>query len=258
DGWGEGKLPTNHNNLIAKACLWFCRSQGWEPHPWHLKVQNPVPPSRGLGSSAAAIVTGMSLAQLEHAGMLDLDTLFQQAAAMEGHPDNVAPAVFGGLQKISRNIENISSESLPLSSKIAVLLVIPELEKSTSEMRAVVPASIPPEVQEENDRYLRQVLQGLASGEDDNLHASALDRRHQPYRLAVQKETAAVFKMLNEQPGIAGAFLSGAGTTIGAWITNGKNPSPAITRAVEQLSISATVMLVKPDPIGIQGEIIHA
>ena len=72
-------------------------------------MDNPLPTGRGRGSSAAAIITGMALAQLLQQGRLDRDELFREAAAMEGHPDNVAPAVYGGLQRVTTQASGVSA-----------------------------------------------------------------------------------------------------------------------------------------------------
>ncbi|UCH11142.1 MAG: homoserine kinase, partial [Fidelibacterota bacterium] len=101
---GEGRhlLDTCDMNLMARAFRESCDRYGWEVQPLRVESDNPIPLARGLGSSAAAIVTGMALAQLVNRGSIDKDALFRDAAELEGHPDNVAAAVYGGLQEVMR------------------------------------------------------------------------------------------------------------------------------------------------------------
>ena len=191
-GAGAGRLPTTGKNLMARAYRQICQRQAWSLGPLEIKVDNPIPIGRGLGSSAAAIVTGMALAQLLHQGRLDRELLFQEAAALEGHPDNVAPAVFGGLQRVTVLPGGVTASAQELADNVKVLLVIPHAGKSTARMREVVPREIAPLLQAANDESLKHVLEGLAQGDPKGLRYSAEDRRHQPYRLAVQPESAAI------------------------------------------------------------------
>lgn len=256
-GEGGDRLAGDDRNMIAKAYTDLCQRQGWEVQPLNIVVDNPIPIARGLGSSAAAIVTGMALAQLFHTGALDRGDLFPSAAALEGHPDNVAPAVYGGLQEVAEKDGTFTARTLPLSNKIRVLLVVPDAIKSTAEMRGVVPDALPPEAHARNAECLRRVLYGLASGDGRALRYSEEDRRHQPYRLAVQPEASAIFDLLKKTPQIAGAYLSGAGTTVAGWLLNDADPTAEIRETLKAQSLTAVVKLVKPDPDGIQGENIH-
>ena len=255
-GAGAQQLPTTGDNLMARAYGRVCRRRGWSIGPLEVKVDNPIPIGRGLGSSAAAIITGMALAQLLHQGRLDRDELFREAAAMEGHPDNVAPAVYGGLQRVTTQASGVSASAQELAGNVKVLLVIPHAGKSTARMREVVPEEVAPLVQAANDESLRHVLEGLAKGDPKGLRYSAEDRRHQPYRLAVQPESAAIFELLQLNEHVAGVFLSGAGTAIGGWVVGKIDPTEQVRQAVEARLLSASVRLVTPDRLGVQGEIL--
>lgn len=175
---------------------------------------------------------------------------------MEGHPDNVAPAVYGGLQRVITRESGVTAGTQALAGNVKVLLVIPDTGKSTARMREVVPEAIAPLVQAANDEALKHVLEGLARGDPEGLRYSAEDRRHQPYRLAVQPESAAIFELVQQNEHVAGVFLCGAGTTIGGWVVENVDPTEQVRRAVEARSLSAAVQLVSPDRLGVQGEII--
>lgn len=255
-GAGKQRLPTTGDNLMARAYRRVCERRAWPLGPLEIEVDNPIPIGRGLGSSAAAIVTGMALAQLLHMGSLDREALFQEAAAMEGHPDNVAPAVYGGLQRVITQASGVTAREQGLADNVKVLLVIPDAGKSTARMREVVPEEIAPLVQAANDESLKHVLEGLAKGDPEGLRYSQEDRRHQPYRLAVQPESAAIFELVQQNEHVAGVFLSGAGTAIGGWVVEPIDPTEQVRRAVAARSLSASVRLVSPDRLGVQGDII--
>jgi len=202
-GEGAHLLDNCGENLVAQACRRACERNGWKDRPLRTTSDNPIPIARGLGSSAAAIVTGMALAQLVNLGRLDKDALFQEATAMEGHPDNVAAAVYGGLQEVVRDGNGYQARSRRLAGSVRVLLVVPGSMKSTAKLREIVPQELPAEVLADNDEALRHVLAGLAQGDPVQLRFSEADQRHQPYRLAVQPESKAIFEVLKEVPGVA-------------------------------------------------------
>lgn len=252
-GQGESVLETGADNLMARAFTRICRNRGWSPVPLHCACDNPIPVARGLGSSASAIVSGMALAQLITLGSIDRMMLLEEAAALEGHPDNVAAAIFGGLQDVRPQGKRTVSRSRDIADSISVLLVIPEALKSTEKMRSVVPDQLPPDAETANRRSLERVLEGLRTGDPDGLKYSEDDRRHQPYRLAAMQTSQAIFDILVETPEVAGAFLSGAGTTVAGWIVGAAEPVEAVARRLAQQNIQAEVRLARPDFNGVVG-----
>jgi homoserine kinase len=264
DAWtvdtrGEGShlLDNCELNLIARAFRVSCENNGWPIQPMQVESDNPIPIARGLGSSAAAIVTGMAMAQLANNGDIDKDALFREAAELEGHPDNVAAAVYGGLQEITRTESPGLVHQRELAESVKVLLVIPTRMKSTAELREIVPNTIPSDLQRETDEALQQVLKGLASGNPTQLRFSEQDHRHQPYRLEKQPESQVIFKLLQGIPQIAGVFLSGAGTTVAGWIVEDIDPVPVVEQLLSAQSIQAAVRLVHPDYEGVKGHVTH-
>ncbi len=251
-GEGADYLEQDGGNLIARAGERYCERQGKPSRPLAVQVTNPIPLGRGLGSSAAAIVAGMALAQLV-IGAIEADILFREAAAMEGHPDNIAPAVYGGLQVVDHGTP-LQARRRPLTHNINLLLVVPELTKSTDELRAVVPAEISPQDEEVTAAAYQAVLSGLGSGDPVKLARSAEDRGHQPYRLKALPESARIFHLLQQQAHIAGVYLSGAGTTVAGWVVDGSDPGPAVKRVLTDQGIAATVRLVRPDWVGVRGQ----
>jgi homoserine kinase len=259
DTRGEGShlLDNCELNLIARAFRVACENNGWPVQPMQVESDNPIPIARGLGSSAAAIVTGMALAQLANGGDIDKDALFRGAIELEGHPDNVAAAVYGGLQEIARTTSSPLAHQLELAESVKVLLAIPTQMKSTAELREIVPDTIPSDLQRETDYALQQVLKGLASGNPTQLRYSEQDHRHQPYRLDKQPESQAIFEILQGIPQIAGVFLSGAGTTVAGWVVENIDLVGLVEQRLSDHSIPAAVQLVSPDNEGVKGIVIH-
>ncbi|MEE9466240.1 MAG: homoserine kinase [Candidatus Neomarinimicrobiota bacterium] len=253
-GEGARELQQDETNLVAQAGARYYERQGWQPQPLAIRVDNPIPLGRGLGSSAAAIVAGMALAQLAADGSLDHDTLFHEAAAMEGHSDNVAAAIYGGLQEVSNEAGN-RTRPLPLTRTIQVVLVIPQATKSTAKLRAVLPAEVSAEDRAVTEAAYRAVVAGLATGDPAGLACSVEDRRHQPYRLKALPDSAGIFDIMRQQPDVAGAYLSGAGTTVAGWVLDGNNPTRALRKILEERGWPATVRLIRPDHQGVIGEI---
>jgi homoserine kinase len=256
-GEGSHLLDTCDQNLIARAFIAACEHNGWHARPMLVESDNPIPIARGLGSSAAAIVTGMALAQLTNTGDIEKDKLFHEAAAMEGHADNVAAAVYGGLQELIPAKDSLSAAGRDIADNIKIMLVIPKQMKSTAELREIVPATIAPHLQKKTNEALQQVLAGLAAGKPDQLRFSEQDHRHQPYRLAMLPDSKAIFELLRDIPGIAGTFLSGAGTTVAAWIIKEAKPVAEVEQRLSAIKIEAVVKLVSPDFDGVKGNVIH-
>lgn len=256
-GEGSHLLDTCDQNLIARAFITSCEHNGWHVRPMLVESDNPIPIARGLGSSAAAIVTGMALAQLTNTDAIEKNSLFREAAAMEGHPDNIAPAVFGGLQEIIPAGDSFSTNRREIADGVKVLLVIPTQMKSTAELREIVPDSIPPDLQRKTDDALRQVLDGLAAGKPTQLRFSEQDHCHQPYRLEKLPESKIIFESLQGITGIAGTFLSGAGTTVAGWVVDNADPVADVEQRLSAKNIEAAVKIVSPDYDGVIGNVIH-
>lgn len=256
-GEGSHLLDTCELNLIARAFKVACENSGWAVQPMLVESVNPIPIARGLGSSAAAIVTGMALAQLANTDEIDKYSLFHAAAEMEGHPDNVAAAVYGGLQEIIHTSDPVSVNRRAIANTVKILLVIPSQMKSTAELREIVPDTIPSEQQQKTEYALQQVLGGLATGNPAQLRFSQQDHRHQPYRLEKQPESKTIFELLQDIPGIAGVFLSGAGTTVAGWVVDHANPVVAVEQHLSAHNIQAAVRLLNPDHHGAHGNAIH-
>lgn len=220
-GDGSGEVPDGDDNLVWASLLAACEHFGWDVPDVGLVVDNPIPLARGMGSSSAAIVAGIALARAlagadaglvrrEHAvGDVDLVAL---ASDLEGHPDNVAPAVHGGMVAGATTDDGRRIvRTLPAPATSRPLLLVPEQRQLTSEARAVVPDALSRADVVEQAARAGHVLGGLAGlwPVDAGL---AGDRLHEPPRLAAMQESGALVAAL--RAGGHHAWLSGAGPAV--------------------------------------------
>jgi homoserine kinase len=210
------RVDTSADNLLYKAFLNFYQHLGRTPPPVQIEIELGVPFARGLGSSATAIVGGLVGANQLAGELLDDVELMNLAIAMEGHPDNVVPALLGGC-RLSASAEEAMEEwqvcDIPWHSDIVPVVAIPNFELSTQEARRVLPSNYSRADAIFNIAHLGLLLRGLETGEGDWLRASLDDRIHQPYRQTLIPGYEAV-RTAALALGAYGMVISGAGPTL--------------------------------------------
>lgn len=212
---GEGKLADTPDNLIHQGFRAAFEAVGRRAPAVTFEARNAIPLARGLGSSSAALTAGIAAADALMAGALGQDGVFQLAARMEGHPDNVGPAVYGGFTASARRADgSYLCRMLEVPSGWHLLFGVPAFELLTSEARAVLP-----------ERYSRAdavysssrtALWALAVTRDEPelLRVASQDVLHEPYREPLVPGLAECRQRLVEA-GAYAAFLSGAGPSLG-------------------------------------------
>ncbi|GAA2563436.1 homoserine kinase [Neomicrococcus aestuarii] len=213
-GEGSASLPTDETHLVARTIREFWAAEGCEPTGFVLTAHNVIPHGRGMGSSAAAIVSALwaANAALPEDRQLETVELFQRAAILEGHPDNVAPAVFGGLTiSWQEDIESFGTVRAKLSEDLVPVLMVPDVELSTHRARGLLPASVPHSVAASNGGRVGLLVHALAS-DLTLLHMATADQLHQDFRAEAMPDSAALIAELREL-GYA-AVVSGAGPTV--------------------------------------------
>lgn len=215
-GEGADRLPTDGSHLIARSILRRWAEFGVEPAGLRIEAENTIPHGRGLGSSAAAIVSALTAADAllpEHvrATLPGRDAVFAAAAAIEGHPDNVAPAVYGGLTLCLQDGTGMHSTALALAPGIVPVVAVPDVELSTLRARGLLPATVPHAVAAANGARVGLLVSALA-GETSRLFAGTEDLLHQDQRAEAMPASAALIRNLRA----AGypAVVSGAGPTV--------------------------------------------
>ena len=212
-GVGAGEVPTDEKNLVAQAILRVFTEVGEEAPGLDLVARNVIPHGRGLGSSGAAVVSGIVAAKglLEGIVELDGDRLLGIATAMEGHPDNVAPALFGGLTIAWTGPNGPQHKRLLPHRSVSPLVLVPEQTMSTALARSLQPMSVPHADAIFN--VSRSTLLIAALIQSPELLATATeDRLHQSYRASAMPETDRLITLLRAA-GHA-AVVSGAGPSI--------------------------------------------
>ena len=216
-GVGEGTVPTDESNLVVQATAHVFRRLGRPLPGLDLRAKNRIPHGRGMGSSGAAIVTGVMIA----AGLLasdeddplelSEDELLGYATELEGHPDNVAPALFGGLT-IAWTSDGVPRfKRLLVHRGVAPLVLVPNFTMSTELSRSLRPAAVPYEDAVFNVSRSALLVAALTQSPEHLLDATE-DRLHQPYRGEAMPETRDLIETLRAA-GHA-AVLSGAGPSI--------------------------------------------
>jgi len=213
-GVGEGEVPTDESNLVAQTIRHTFARVGREAPGLHLVAHNSIPHGRGMGSSGAAIVAGVMAAKGLLAGDVEFgaEELLAIATELEGHPDNVAPALFGGL-----TIAWTSADGAPRFKKLLVhrgvspLVLVPDLTLSTKVARGLQPESVPHIDAVFNVSRASLLIAALVQSPQLLLEATE-DRLHQTYRASAMPQTAGLVRELREE-GIA-AVVSGAGPSV--------------------------------------------
>jgi len=213
NGVGEGEVATDETNLVVQSLAATLRKFGQELPGLDVVAHNSIPHGRGLGSSGAAIVAGVMAAKglLEGIAELDSDRLLAIASELEGHPDNVAPALFGGLTIAWTADGRPQHKKLMVHRGVSPLICVPESTMSTALARSLRPASVPHEDAIFNVSRSALLIAALIQS-PELLHAATEDKLHQSYRASAMPDTAALIDALRSA-GHA-AVVSGSGPSI--------------------------------------------
>jgi len=251
-GAGAKRLSRGQDNLVWTSALRLYKAIGVKAPAVRLRCANAIPLNRGLGSSSSAIVGGLVAANALEGAPLDSEALLQLATEIEGHPDNVAPALLGGLQIVvtaespsplglrsssspiegeetrkSRSPEprfslggreakrggSVVSISSPVRKGLKAVLFIPDLEVPTKKARAILPPTVSRADAVFNAGRTALLASAFAQGRWELLRIATQDRLHQPQRAAIIPGMTPLIQASLEA-GAHGAFLSGAGPTI--------------------------------------------
>jgi|SRR5579883_137144 len=235
----EPGIALDQTNLIYRAMAAAVEAARQpEPDGIALRIENAIPLSRGLGSSAAAIAAGLMLGNALAGEPFDKARLLEIGLPLEGHPDNLAPALFGGLRvsstagsagapggagvavevgaaatAVAVGPQRVISLPVALGQAPDIVLYVPDFEMSTHEARRVLPDSVPRVDAIFNACRSSLLVAALAGGDFSVLQWAMEDRLHQPYRSAIFPALPRLIQAALDA-GAAGAALSGAGSTV--------------------------------------------
>ncbi|RCJ34790.1 homoserine kinase [Nostoc minutum NIES-26] len=245
------RVQTDESNLLYQAFVQLYQYIEQTPPSVKIEIQLGVPLARGLGSSATAIVGGLVGAnQLAGATLSQLQVM-ELAIAMEGHPDNVVPALLGGCRLAATSEAGWEICEIPWHEDVVPVVAIPDFELSTKEARRVLPTEVSRADAIFNTAHLGLLLRGLETGKREWLIAALQDRLHQPYRKALIPG----YDTVNAAAVAAGAYgmvISGAGPTLLALADpgNSKATEMAMAAAWQGAGITATVRSLSVDTQG--------
>lgn len=239
----------NKNNLFYTSYTYACEQNGIEPANLHIMIDSDIPVSRGLGSSAAMIVGGIIAANQLHDLHLDKQQVLEIATKIEGHPDNVAPAIYGGFTA-SFMSDEVVTVSYPIYSRYRFIVLIPNFEVSTHEARQVLPKQISYQDAIHNISRMAAWLRGIETGNDKLLSQAGDDCLHEPYRKKLIHEYEEVKKICLEEN--ASAFLiSGSGPTLLA-ITQEEDFADRIRNNLKELTYHWQIQVCDIDRKGVE------
>jgi homoserine kinase len=242
-GRDAAAIPTGEDNLIWQTALSVAADVRMQLPPIELEIHNQIPLGKGLGSSAAALTAGVVIADR----LLGLGwrppRILDEAARLEGHPDNVAACVLGSI--VASAIDSggaVRAVRLEMPARFGMALVIPDFVLPTSEARAVLPSCYSKEDAVFNVQRAALLIAALAAGATAAFPAALEDRFHQPYRAPLVPGLADILKL--RAPGLLGCALSGAGPSILVFYERGYEAVCDLVRQIFQLHGHAAEVLL--------------
>jgi len=252
EGVGKDVLPTTPANAIYQAMLAFADSQGKTlPKGLRLKCNNHIPLGSGLGSSSAAVVAGILAAEAVLELPLDIEGQLNCATRLEGHPDNIAPCLLGGLVASMMDGEHILARQLPIAA-FYLVIVHPYFNFPTHAARAVLPKTVSQADAIFNSSHALFVTEALRKGDLHLLRTAMQDRLHQPYRLPLIPG-ASTARNAAIEAGAAAVVLSGAGPSLLAFAPNAESSAAiaeAMQKAFAQANLESEALFPKISQIG--------
>lgn len=207
-------IPTDKQNLIFQVATHVAKEYGKEISPYFVKMKSSIPLARGLGSSAAAIVAGIEIANQALGDALSIDEKVRFASLWEGHPENVAASVYGGLTIGTHTTEetNVIYGGIP---KVDLISLVPSEELMTTESRGVLPETLSYEQAIRGSSVANVLIAAMLQGDWETAgKMMGEDVFHQPYRSKLIPHLQDVMHVTKNETNAYGTALSGAGPTI--------------------------------------------
>ncbi|MBI4313158.1 MAG: homoserine kinase [Chloroflexi bacterium] len=217
-----GRLRADRSNLVCRSAERYFQEIGRPAPPLAVGCWNRVPLARGMGSSSSAIVGGLlgAGAIAGNGRQPDMELVWKLAVEIEGHPDNVTPALFGGCQIVVRDSGKLVRASVPIPPDMRAVLFIPDAPMPTAQARGVLPPQVSREDAVYNIGRVALLVNALATGKLEDIKVATQDRLHQPVRQQLMPAMRLLFRAALDG-GALGVFLSGAGSSVLA-LTRGR------------------------------------
>ena len=249
-GEGAGELETGRENLVYRSMEFLFHEADQDMPVVRIRCEHDIPLARGMGSSSAAIAGGLVAANAICSHDFSANELLEMAATIEGHPDNVAAAVMGGMQLVivDQTDEGRRLYTVPVNvpPEMHAVVFIPNVRIATEDARAVLPEKVSVADAVHNMGRVGLLVASMATNHLEYLAIATQDRLHQPYRQTLFPAMKVIFKAALDA-GALGVFLSGSGSTILA-LTQGREMTVAyeMAEAARQASVEGDVRVTQP------------
>ena len=255
-GEGAGRLALGKNNLLFRAAQRLAERAGRSLPPFHAGCVNHIPLSSGMGSSSAAILTGLLAGNALLENPFSREEVLDFACEMEGHPDNVAPAMLGGLVVSTMERGKVIARQIPimgvrLGPPLQITIALPDFYIPTKQARAALPKKVSMKNAIHNISRTALVIEALRSGDLDLLGKVVTDKLHQPYRLRLIPGAQSAMEAAKEA-GASAAALSGAGPSVIAFSTGESGVGEAMKRAFEAAGFEARIFCLGVSSRGVE------
>ncbi|HIS35328.1 TPA: homoserine kinase [Candidatus Scatousia excrementigallinarum] len=249
-------IPMDENSIIYKAVELLYNSIGQTPSELKITIHSQIPIARGLGSSASVIVGGLIAANELLGKPADEAALLSIATEVEGHPDNVTPAIVGGLTLTAGEDDgSIVYRKIDWPEEWTLTVCIPEYELATDISRSVLPKEVPMQDAVFNAQRMGMFMQAIHTKDSKLMKLALKDRLHQPYRMKLVPGLEKIAERLKHEENVLGCVLSGAGPSI--LIISEKNNLDKIKSIVKEvwndLNVKAELITL---PVEKQGAVV--
>lgn len=208
-------IPKDENSLVYKAIEMLYNSIGQVPSELKINIQSQIPIARGLGNSAAIIVGGLLAANKLLNNPADETALLAIATEIEGHPDNVAPAILGGFVLSNQEEDGtISYCKLSWPKEWDITVCVPDFQLATDIARSVLPKEVPMQDAVFNAKHLAMLIQAVNNKDEKLMKLALKDKLHQPYRDKLVPGMGEIIEAFRHEDGVLGCVLSGAGPSM--------------------------------------------
>ena len=244
----------NEQNLIYQAFVHGCQFLNQPVPNVKITIDNHVPVSRGLGSSAVCIVGGLMGANLWFDSPLDKEEILTLATEMEGHPDNVAPAILGNLNvSFTDSQENIQNVAFKVSSDLFFVALVPDYQLSTKKARQVLPKSMDYQTVSYQVGHAVALSKALENGDLQLIRQAIIDKMHEPFRSKLIPDYSTVKAICQKDGGVL--YISGSGSTLMA-ITSNLNDAQKIIEETKKSFPNWETHLLSVDTKGASSDLI--
>ncbi|MBO8168368.1 MAG: homoserine kinase [Thermoanaerobacteraceae bacterium] len=253
----SGDIPRDERNIVYQAAERVFAKTGYRPAGLTIRQEINIPAARGMGSSAAAIVGGLIAANWLSGNKLSADELLHMAVAMEGHPDNVAPAMLGGVVVSALMDEKLFYRYIAPPEDLELVVAVPEFQLSTRVARDILPLNVPVQDAVFNVSRASLLVLALVQKDYELLGQMMDDKLHQPYRLNLVPGMQDVFAAARDNGALAVA-LSGAGPTLIAFVKDKdklRDVGDSMRQAFLQAGVTCSIKYLSACPAGAEVEL---